>query len=186
MITALTSNQMIAPSIWIDPRNGNHYYLAVQYPEKQVQNMVDLRSIPLRGPASTQPTRLDMVSSIQRDRSANGSRSLSDPRAIDIYVRPPARTWAASPTQIDRSDRRHQDSQGRRRSLCGEWCRACARPSRALRIGLLLSVLLLYLILVAQFRSFIDPFIILLAFPPAITGVLLTLWLTGTTLNVCR
>ena len=51
-------------------------------------------------------------------------------------------------------------------------------------IGLLLSVLLLYLILVAQFRSFIDPFIILLALPPGITGVLLTLWLTGTTLNV--
>ena len=51
-------------------------------------------------------------------------------------------------------------------------------------IGLLLSVLLLYLILVAQFRSFVDPFIILLAVPPGITGVLLTLWLTGTTLNV--
>ncbi len=51
-------------------------------------------------------------------------------------------------------------------------------------IGLLLSVLLLYLILVAQFRSFVDPFIILLALPPGITGVLLTLWLTGTTLNV--
>jgi multidrug efflux pump subunit AcrB len=48
----------------------------------------------------------------------------------------------------------------------------------------LLSLLLLYLILVAQFRSFIDPFIILLAFPPALSGVLLTLWLTGTTLNV--
>ena len=46
---------MIAPSLWIDPRNGNPYYLAVQYPEKQVQNMADLRSIPLRGPASTSP-----------------------------------------------------------------------------------------------------------------------------------
>ncbi len=55
---------------------------------------------------------------------------------------------------------------------------------RSFGIGLLLSVLLLYLILVAQFRSFIDPFIILLALPPGITGVLLTLWLTGTTLNV--
>jgi multidrug efflux pump subunit AcrB len=55
---------------------------------------------------------------------------------------------------------------------------------RSFGIGLLLSVVLLYLILVAQFRSFIDPFIILLALPPGITGVLLTLWLTGTTLNV--
>jgi multidrug efflux pump subunit AcrB len=51
-------------------------------------------------------------------------------------------------------------------------------------LGLSLSVILLYLILVAQFRSFIDPFIILIAVPPAITGVMLTLWATGTTLNV--
>ncbi len=51
-------------------------------------------------------------------------------------------------------------------------------------IGLILSVVLLYLILVAQFRSFVDPFIILLAVPPGITGVILVLVLTGTTLNV--
>jgi multidrug efflux pump subunit AcrB len=55
---------------------------------------------------------------------------------------------------------------------------------RSFALGLTLSVLLLYLILVAQFRSFIDPFIILLAFPPGLTGVLVTLWITGTTLNV--
>jgi multidrug efflux pump subunit AcrB len=51
-------------------------------------------------------------------------------------------------------------------------------------LGLCLAVVLLYLILVAQFRSFIDPFIILIAVPPALTGVLLTLYLTDTTLNV--
>ena len=51
-------------------------------------------------------------------------------------------------------------------------------------IGLALSVMLLYLILVAQFRSFMDPALILLAFPPGLTGVIITLWMTGTTLNV--
>jgi multidrug efflux pump subunit AcrB len=55
---------------------------------------------------------------------------------------------------------------------------------RSFSIGLVLSVILLYLILVAQFRSFIDPAIILLALPPGIIGVLLTLVLTGTTMNV--
>ena len=49
-----------------DPRNGNPYYLAVQYREKQMENLIDLRSIPLRGPASAQSTRLDMVGNIQR------------------------------------------------------------------------------------------------------------------------
>jgi multidrug efflux pump subunit AcrB len=51
-------------------------------------------------------------------------------------------------------------------------------------LGLCLAVVLLYLILVAQFQSFVDPFIILLAVPPGITGVILTLWLSDTTLNV--
>ena len=55
---------------------------------------------------------------------------------------------------------------------------------RSFAIGLTLSILLLYLILVAQFRSFLDPFIILLALPPGITGVLVALLLWGTTLNV--
>ena len=55
---------------------------------------------------------------------------------------------------------------------------------KSFAIGLMLSVVLLYLILVAQFRSFVDPFIILLAVPPGLTGVLITLVLTGTTLNV--
>ncbi len=55
---------------------------------------------------------------------------------------------------------------------------------KSFSIGLILAVVLLYLILVAQFQSFIDPFIILIAVPPGITGVMLTLLLTGTTLNV--
>jgi multidrug efflux pump subunit AcrB len=55
---------------------------------------------------------------------------------------------------------------------------------RSFAIGLTLSVVLLYLILVAQFRSVIDPLLILLAVPPGVTGVILTLWMTGTTLNV--
>jgi multidrug efflux pump subunit AcrB len=55
---------------------------------------------------------------------------------------------------------------------------------RSFTIGLMMSVVLLYLVLVAQFRSFVDPFIILLALPPGITGVLLVLVFTGTTMNV--
>src|SRR5690349_12538291 len=69
VITALTSNTMIAPSYWIDPKTGNDYMLTVQYPEAQVKSLTDLRSIPLRGPGGPQPTRLDMISSIRRIKS---------------------------------------------------------------------------------------------------------------------
>ena len=54
VITALTSNGMIAPSYWIDPKTGNDYMLTVQYPELQVKTLNDFRSIPLRGPNDPQ------------------------------------------------------------------------------------------------------------------------------------
>ena len=50
VITALTSNGMIAPNYWVDPKSGNPYLLTVQYPEETVNTMTDLRQIPLRGP----------------------------------------------------------------------------------------------------------------------------------------
>ncbi len=49
VITALTSNQMVAPSIWVDPKNGNNYWLTVQYPEQKIKELEDLRAIPLHG-----------------------------------------------------------------------------------------------------------------------------------------
>jgi multidrug efflux pump subunit AcrB len=183
VITALTSNQMIAPSLWIDPRNGNPYYLAVQYPERQVKNITDLRSIPLRGPASMQPTRLDMVSSIERVEGPTEVNHYQIRRTIDILVRPLGEDLRLIANEIDGLIAKTTLPKGVEITLRG-MVQSMRESFKSFGTGLLLSILLLYLILVAQFRSFKDPFIILLALPPGITGVLLTLWLTDTTLNV--
>src|SRR5207245_7709775 len=61
VITALTSNGMIAPNYWIDPKSGNPYMLTVQYPEDAVKTVTDLKQIPLRGVKSSEPTFLDTV-----------------------------------------------------------------------------------------------------------------------------
>src|SRR5208282_4517328 len=66
VITSLTSNQMIAPNLWIDPRNGNNYFLTVQYPETQIRSIQDLRAIPLHADGNAQSTRLDMIAKIER------------------------------------------------------------------------------------------------------------------------
>jgi multidrug efflux pump subunit AcrB len=183
VITALTSNQMIAPSLWIDPRNGNPYYLAVQYPEKQVRDIGDLRSIPLRGPASLQPTRLDMVSSVQRTVGPTEVDHFQIRRALDVYVRPIGEDLSVIAKRIEAIIAAKKLPAGVDISLRG-MVQSMRASFRGFAIGLVLSVVLLYLILVAQFRSVLDPFVILLALPPGISGVLLTLWLTGTTLNV--
>ncbi|MGC2657752.1 MAG: efflux RND transporter permease subunit, partial [Bryobacteraceae bacterium] len=183
VITALTSNQMIAPSIWSDPRNGNNYYLTVQYPEQQIKTVNDLRSIPLRGTGSVDPTRLDMVSSITPFLAPTEVDHYQIRRRIDIYVRPLSEDLGRLSKSID-SMLSHFQLPPNVDVTVGGTIAAMNASFRSFAVGLALSVLLLYLILVAQFRSFVDPFIILLALPPAISGVILTLILTGTTLNV--
>src|SRR5207302_8851464 len=84
VITALTSNQMIAPSYWIDPKTGNDYMLTVQYPERQVKNLADLRAIPLRSTGSPQATRLDMISNVRRIKSPTEVDHYALRRTIDI------------------------------------------------------------------------------------------------------
>jgi multidrug efflux pump subunit AcrB len=183
VITALTSNQMVAPNIWIDPKNNNNYFLNVQYPEQQIQSLLDLRAIPLHGAGLKRPTRLDMVSKISRFEAPTEVDHYQIRRVLDIYIRPLTEDLGALANQIDGLLAQTKLPAGVDVTVRG-MVEGMRSSFRSFAVGLSLSLLLLYLILVAQFRSFIDPFIILLAFPPALSGVLLTLWLTGTTLNV--
>jgi multidrug efflux pump subunit AcrB len=183
VITALTSNQMIAPSIWIDPKNGNNYFLTVQYNENQIKTIDDLRAIPLHSSNVIRPTRLDMVASITRFNAPTEVDHTQIRRRIDVYIRPSGEDLGSVARQIQKIVARTSTPNGIDITLSGS-VDSMNASFRSFAVGLPLSVLLLYLILVAQFRSFLDPFIILLALPPGITGVILVLLLTGTTLNV--
>ncbi len=103
---------------------------------------------------------------------------------MDIYVRPLGEELGGIADAIDQIIAKQKFPEGLNVTLRG-MVQGMRASFRSFAIGLILAVVLLYLILVAQFRSFVDPLlIILLAVPPGLTGVLLTLWLTGTTLNV--
>jgi multidrug efflux pump subunit AcrB len=183
VITAMTSNQMVAPNVWIDPRNGNNYFLAVQYPEKQVQSLADLRAIPLHGVGKAQSTRLDMVGTITRGQAPTEVDHYQIRRVIDVYVRPWSEDLGRVFNRVSQLTSAATLPKGLDISLRGI-VESMQASFKSFAIGLTLSLMLLYLILVAQFRSFTDPFLILLAFPPGLTGVLLTLYFTGTTINV--
>jgi multidrug efflux pump subunit AcrB len=183
VITALTSNLMIAPSIWIDAKNGNNYYLTVQYPEQKIRNMNDLRSIPLHGAGIGSSTRLDMVSKITPFEAPTEVDHYQIRRKIDVLVRPVGEDLGKLSGSVDRIVSNTKLPASVAVTVRGT-VEAMFASFRSFAIGLTLSVALLYLILVAQFRSYIDPFIILLALPPGITGVLIALTTTGTTLNV--
>lgn len=183
VITALTSNMMIAPSYWVDPKNGNNYILTVQYPAEQIKSLADLRSIPLRGPSLPDSTRLDMVSSIKRFGSPTEVDHYQIRRAIDVYVRPLGEDLGEIASQIDNIISQTKLPEGVNVTLRG-LVQAMRASFKSFGLGLILAVVLLYLVLVAQFRSFTDPFVIMLALPPGISGVIFTLLLSKTTLNV--
>jgi len=104
-------------------------------------------------------------------------------RKIDVYVRPATQDLGRIGDEVEKLIRDASLPKGVIATVRGS-VEAMHASFRSFAVGLILSVGLLYLILVAQFRSFTDPFIILLALPPGIIGVLLTLTTTGTTLNV--
>jgi len=183
LITALTSNQMIAPSYWVDPKSGNDYLLTVQYPEDEVNNLNDLSQIPLRSPNASAATHLSAVADVERVLSPTEVDHYKLSRVIDVYVSPAGEDLGAVNRQINDILKDTQLPEGMRVVTRGMVAGMNASFS-SFSIGLILAVVLVYLILVAQFQSFMDPFIILLAIPMGITGVLIMLWATGTSVNV--
>jgi multidrug efflux pump subunit AcrB len=185
VITALTSNGMIAPSYWIDPKTGNNYMLTVQYSNEKVgsMTMTDFRNIPLRATASKSYTPLQSVAKIVPMNTPTEVDHYQLRRVVDVFVMPKTEDLGKVNAEV--------------KTLVG----GLNLPKNALvrvqgavvgmsesfyrfGVGLLLSVVLVYLILMAQFRSFIDPFIILTAIPPGLAGVVAFLFLTHTTLNI--
>jgi multidrug efflux pump subunit AcrB len=183
LITALTSNQMISPSYWVDPESGRDYMLTVQYTEGQVKSIADLKAIPLRASGAAMPTRLDAISSVKRVASPTEVDHYQIRRVTDVYVRPLGEELGSIADDVDKIVAETKVPKGLNVVMRG-MVQGMRSSFQSFALGLILSVVLLYLILVAQFKSFLDPFLILLAVPPGITGVLLTLYWTNTTLNV--
>lgn len=183
VITALTSDGMIAPSYWIDPKTGNDYMLTVQYPEQNIQSLGDVRAIPLRSQEAKSPAFLDAVSKVSRFNAPTEIDHYQIQRVFDVYVSPSTEDLGHVATEVRRIVDGTHLPEGIRVNMRG-MVQGMEASFRSFGFGLLLSLVLLYLILVAQFRSFLDPVLILLAVPTGVMGVLITLLLTGTTLNV--
>ena len=210
VITALTSDGMVAPSYWIDPKSGNNYMVTVQYANSWIDNMSmeDVKNIPLRGvrPAGYSPMQdagqadpslsqtpgndtsagyvpLGAVADIQQINTPTEVDHNQIRRVIDIYVATRSEALQGVGSQIDRllADTKHD------KNTVIDVRGAVVSMNRAFHdfgIGLIIAILLVYLILMAQFASFIDPFIILMAIPPGLAGVALILLVTGSSLNI--
>jgi hydrophobic/amphiphilic exporter-1 (mainly G- bacteria), HAE1 family len=186
VITALDSNTMIAPNYWVDRKTGNDYFLTVQYYENgrpAIHNFIDLRNIPLRAPNLKNPTTLDAVVKVKKLVTPTEVDHYQIQREIDVYVSPTGEDLGKVDSEIQKLIHTtklppdiHLDVRG--------LVQAMRASFTSFAMGLSLAVILLYLILVAQFSSFKDPLLIMLAVPMGSIGVMIILPLTHTTLNV--
>ena len=204
VITALNSNTMIAPNYWVDRQTGNDYFLTVQYNESgpaAIHNFVELTQIPLRRRTGEQRpvvanhlfqpvaditnpvTTLGNVATVEFIQSPTEIDHYQIQRVADVYVTPSGEDLGKVSAQINKLLAAQNFPAGIRITLRG-MVQAMQESFTSFAIGLSLSVVLLFLILVAQFRSFKDPFLIMLAIPMGFIGVLVMLPLTHTTLNV--
>lgn len=185
VVTALTSNGMIAPSYWVDPRSGNNYFLTVQYTNQQLGTMTmeDFKQIPLHAKDNNSTTMLENVADIKMINTPTEVDHYQLFRKINVYVSPRGEDLGALSNKVEKLIARTKLPPNVRVEMRGS-VEAMHQSFLSFGLGLLLAIVLVYLILMAQFASFVDPFIILLAIPSGITGVILFLLLTNTTLNV--
>jgi hydrophobic/amphiphilic exporter-1 (mainly G- bacteria), HAE1 family len=183
VITALTSNSMIAPSYWVDPANGNNYFMTVQFKEDQVRSMTDLEQIPIRSRTGEQVTTLGAVANLRHINTPTEVDHYQLRRVFDIYVAPKSEDLSRVANAANKIISSTQKPEGVRITMRGA-VDSMHRSFTSFTLGLVLAIALVYLILMAQFASFLDPFIILLAIPPGIAGVIAFLFITHTTMNV--
>jgi multidrug efflux pump subunit AcrB len=186
VITALNSNLMIAPNYWVDRKTGNDYFLTVQYFENgapAIHNSLDLKNIPLRAPNLSQPTMLDSVVKLTSIQTPTEVDHYQIQRVSDVYITPKGEDLGKLTTAI-RGLIAKSDIPGNVRVDLRGMVNGMEASFKSFGLGFMLSFMLLYLILVAQFRSFVDPFLIMLAIPMGFVGVLIILPLTHSTLNV--
>jgi multidrug efflux pump subunit AcrB len=186
VITALNSNIMIAPNYWVDYQTGNDYFLSVQYAEHgkpAIHSLVDLKQIPLRAPNMKSPTTLDSVVKLVNLQSPTEVDHYQIQRVVDVYVTPSGEDLAKLRSGILRAVAEAKLPSNIRVTLRG-MVNSMDESFKSFGIGFGLSFILLFLILVAQFKSWVDPFLIMLAIPMGFVGVLIILPLTHTTLNV--
>ncbi len=182
--TALTSSITVDRNFWVDPKNGNQYFLAVQYEDKLDRKLGEVRSIPIHSKTSGEVVNLGTL--VRFKRQDPGPAELIHDNLANVFsvmVNTEGRDIGGVARDIQKIVDRTELPRGMVIRMSGEFQRMNESFGN-LGLGLVLASILVYLLMVAQFRSYLSPLIIMFAVPLGLIGVLYTLFLTRTTLNV--
>ena len=188
IVTALNSSINFAPSFWIDEKNGNHYFIGAQYRENDIQSINSILDIPITGKNQTTPVALRTFGKFSRGTAYSEINHLNITRATDVFVNVRGRDVGSVVGDIERyvdniKNDRAQVPESYSIQMRGE-VKTMHESFTSLGFGFLLAIVLVYLVMIVEFRSFLDPFIVMFAVPLGLIGVAWMLFLTHTFLSI--
>ena len=185
LVVNLASSFQVAPTFWLNPKNGVSYPVVIQTPQYQIDTMEDLKNIPITSPSETTPQMLGGISDIKReDTDAVESHYAIQP-AFDVYATTQGRDLGAVASSIQRvlTQTKRDLPPGTTVTIRGQ-VQTMNEAFSGLFFGLAEAVVLIYLVMVVNFHSWSDPFVIIMALPAALAGIAWTLFATHTSLSV--
>ncbi len=185
LLVSLSGSFQTTPSFWLDPKNGVSYNVAVQTPQYRNNTLQDLQNIPISAPAGRPPQILASFGTIRLNEEQGTVSHYDVQPVLDIYGSVQGRDLGGVAGDITRivDESRKDLPRGSQILVRGE-IQTMRSSYAGLLGGLVFSILLVYLLIVVNFQSWLDPLIIICALPAALAGIVWILFITGTTLSV--
>jgi CzcA family heavy metal efflux pump len=188
VLIALSGSTQTSPAFWLNPRNGIVYSVAVQAPQYQIDGMDQLLALPVGAPGAAGGGNTQLLGNlvdIQPSRQPAIMSRYNIQPAIDIYVGVQDRDLASVAAEVGKrvDEIRHKLPRGSQVAIRGQ-VETMQTSFIGLGVGLLMAIVLVYLLIVVNFQSWVDAFIIITALPAALAGIAWMLFITGTTLSV--
>jgi multidrug efflux pump subunit AcrB len=188
VIIALMSSAQLSPNFWIDPKSGNPYFIGVQFAEHDVNGLPTLESIPITPERRTamgpyKPRQLKEVADIHRQQAPVEIFRHGGDQITQLFVTVADNDLAGAAHDVQHIVKKTNLPPGVRVTVHGE-ISTMRESFQNMAIVLVLAVVLVYLVMAAQFSSWLDPFIIMVSVPLGLVGVVGMLWLTDTSLNI--
>ncbi len=188
---SLSSSEQVTPNFWTDPASGIPYYLAVQTPERSISSLNDLRNTPVSSSLSSTvgggpvPGLLSNVATIKRDTVPTNANQANIQPVYEVYASAQGKDLGSISTQINHivADLQKQMKPGNTIQVIGQ-IQSMNDAFWDLGVGLLFAAVFVYMLMVVNYQNFGDPFVVILALPATLCGILTMLFITGTTLNV--
>ncbi len=185
ILTALGSSVGYSPTIWVDPATGIDFFMGVQYENNEIDSLDEIRNIPLSLETAdgTVTVPLSNIAEVRRVNIPGEVAHYNIARVNDVYVNVSGRDVGSVAADVNRVLAEIPEELGVTYTVRGPVA-TMESGIDMLGTGLMVAAILVYLVMMAQFRSFVDPLIIMLAVPLGLSGVLGLLFITGTTFNI--